>query len=577
MLAMSHVCSLQQKIEYSNDIAPNSVADWDRKTWSFENYFGVSVDVGNSILATMFLAIRHSLGMEAPIDPHQQGAPDNGGSQRPAPWTDPRCVGHPIISGAATTGMARKEGYVQSVANLARRGITPAECLHVVIETLIQDEVDHQVSLLTQLTDATCEALGDVLEAAGGPLCPYTPAAKPFMMSMHAAHEIDSTHDGNAFRSLQTLAQSIKKLANMIPKPRSRDGTPGDNSACIWAILNEIRPDNLVLDQRCHTGRWICGEISRLGGDSLLNEEGPAPAVRDVRGRRRRKSAKFPPKLERGRSRARLVDLKARKAWARDKSRGRSPTRIMIRTPPIILDTRLHETQNKGTYRCDECEQLYYGPSQGEFIKGARDLTYDDIASGWKHGTIDASWFCVDCWQEKLGLDSNEHTRETIGLPAASRPAEITNNRFHQHRAKWSICDNCEAYCTGRARDYLPGSFVYASDNTLAGPPKSRKGCFPTLHYRERTCGETDHGTPDTSAERASCGSGTGHLTRLTSGWRCTIQDQKGQRTTTSGGNRAARGQVGTANGTGHPRATDGTTDRASDLVPPAHLSTRRR
>ena len=243
------------------------------------------------------------------------------------------------------------------------------------IEPLIQDEADHQVSLLTQLTDATCEALGDVLEAAGGLLCPYTPAAKPFMMSMHAAHEIDSTHDGDAFRSLQALAQSIKELANMIPTPRSRDGTPGANSARIWAILNEIRPDNLVPDQRCHTGCRICGEISRLGGSSLLNEEGPAPALCDGRGRRRRKSAKLTPKLERGRSRVKLVDLKARRAWARDRSRGRSPTRIIIRMPPIILDTRLHDTQNKGTYRCDECEQLYYGPFQCEFIKGTRDLT----------------------------------------------------------------------------------------------------------------------------------------------------------------------------------------------------------
>ena len=91
MLAMSHVCSLKQKIQYSSDIAPNSVADWDRKTWSSENHFttpGVSVDVGNFILATIFLAIRHSLGMEATIDPHRQGDPDAGGARRQAPWTD---------------------------------------------------------------------------------------------------------------------------------------------------------------------------------------------------------------------------------------------------------------------------------------------------------------------------------------------------------------------------------------------------------------------------------------------------------------------------------------------------------
>ena len=133
----------------------------------------------------------------------------------------------------------------------------------------------------------------------------------------------------------------------------------------------------------------------------------------------------------------------------------KSPTRTILRTPPITLDTRLHDTQNKGTYRCDECEQLYYGPFQGEFIAGARDLTYEDIASGWKHGTVGASWFCVECWKEKLRLVSSAHTRVTIGLPAASRPAAIRDIRFHQHNTRWSICDNCETYCTGRARDYV--------------------------------------------------------------------------------------------------------------------------
>ena len=405
MLAMSHVCSLQQRVEYNNDVAPNSVADWDRKTWSAENYFstpGVSVDVGNFILATMFLAIRHGLGMEARIDPRQRGELDDEGSRRPAYWKDGPCTGHPILSGAATTGMARKEGYIQAIANLTGRDATPAECLQVVIETLIQDEVGHQVSLLTELSDKSCERLGDVLEAAGGPLCPYTPAAEPFMKSMHGPHGIKPTRDGDAFRSLQALAQSIKELAGMLPTPRTKAGTTGDNSARTWSILKEILPDNLVLYPRQHNECWVRGEISRLGGSNLPNEEGPAPALREVRGRRRRRTRRGNPRASSSTAGdlSRRAQLEPRRAWERDRSRGRSPTRIIQRTPPIILDTRLNDTQNKGTYRCDECEQVYHGPFQGEFIEGTRELTYEDLASGWKHGTVDASWFCVECWKE---------------------------------------------------------------------------------------------------------------------------------------------------------------------------------
>ena len=192
------------------------------------------------------------------------------------------------------------------------------------------------------------------------------------------------------------------------------------------------------------------------------------------------------PKFARtGRSRSTGAHLKPRRAWARDRSRGRSPTDIIQRTPAIILDTRLNDTQNKGTYRCDECEKVFHGPFQGEFMEEARDLSYDELSSGWKHGTVDASWFCEDCWKDKLGIDSVTHTREAIGPPRAARPAAVRDNRFLQHSNRWCLCDNCECYCAGRAKGWLPGSFAYAKDNSLAGPPKTRRGCFPTLHERE--------------------------------------------------------------------------------------------
>ena len=78
--------------------------------------------------------------------------------------------------------------------------------------------------------------------------------------------------------------------------------------------------------------------------------------------------------------------------------------------------------------------------------------------------------------------------------------------------------------------------------------------------------------TPDTSAERASCGSGTSRLTRLTNGWRFTTQGQRG-RPATSGGHRATRGRDGTGTGATHHTAADGTTARAggrrSIRIPP--------
>ena len=245
---------------------------------------------------------------------------------------------------------------MQSIANLSRGNATTLECLRVVIETLIQGESAHQVSTRTRLPDATCEILGDVLEAAGGLLSPYTPAAKPFMISMHAAHKIGPRDDADAFRNLQLLAQCVKDLSNMVPAPKSRDGRPGDNSAHIWAILNEIRPDNLVLEQRLHSitkGCWICNELRELGGDSLLNpprdsgEGETAPILREGRGRRRKQGGRLPKQPERDRSQIKRVVLKARRAIDRGRSRAQSLNRIVIRVPPIITDTRLHDTQRR--------------------------------------------------------------------------------------------------------------------------------------------------------------------------------------------------------------------------------------
>ena len=116
MLAMSHVCSLRQQIEYSNDIPPNSVADWDRKPRSRQNFLTtprVSVNPGNFVLGTMFLAMRHALGMEPPINPDQPSKLNDRGSNRPAQWHSNKCTRHPIVSRSATTGMARKPGHCQ--------------------------------------------------------------------------------------------------------------------------------------------------------------------------------------------------------------------------------------------------------------------------------------------------------------------------------------------------------------------------------------------------------------------------------------------------------------------------------
>ena len=104
---------------------------------------------------------------------------------------------------------------------------------------------------------------------------------------------------------------------------------------------------------------------------------------------------------------------------------------------------------------CDDCEKVFHGPFQGELAQEARHLSYDELSMGWKHGTVDASWFCVDCWSEKFNIGSIGRTRKALSLPLASRPAAVVDNRFHQRADRCSICDNCDCYVLHRTRQGL--------------------------------------------------------------------------------------------------------------------------
>ena len=116
-------------------------------------------------------------------------------------------------------------------------------------------------------------------------------------------------------------------------------------------------------------------------------------------------------------------------------------------------------------------------------------MAFEDLMDGWQNGTVDASWYCVDCWDDyfhnERGWEGN--TREHSGLPPASRPSTIRDQRFSDKSVRWAYSDRCGAYFRGRARDYLYGSFVYGyAYNKVAGPGCRRSSCFPKTDDRRK-------------------------------------------------------------------------------------------
>lgn len=251
---------------------------WDRKTWSHENYFtavGVSVDPGNHVLSIILLAIRHALGMEPLLEARACSKDlQDAALRRLAGWPDKddhRCDRHPLLAGATAAGISRKQGYMKPVSSLIGKGASPQECLRLVLASLAHDEEGQRATLRQGIFLKAQERLGDIIEAAGGVL--GTPAAKSLMASMHTAHGTNRHSDTNSLIKLSKIAVGISELTWMTHALDSSDGIDNSVDAALqmFDVLHELRVDGAALPPAQHGDQcWICAEFRRVGGDGLL-------------------------------------------------------------------------------------------------------------------------------------------------------------------------------------------------------------------------------------------------------------------------------------------------------------------
>ena len=466
-------------------------ACWDKETWYHENYFaavGVSVDPGNDVLSIIMLAIRHALGMEPLLESRACSTDlQNAAPRRPVGWPekdDHRCDRHPLLAGATAAGISRKEGYMKPVSSLIRKGASPEECLRLVLASLAHDEAGQKVTLLQGISLRAQERLGNIIGAAGGVLGPYTPAAKSLMASMHTAHGTNQRSDTNALIKLSKIAVGVSEFTWMLHALNNSDGIDniGDIGMQMFDVLHELRVDGAALDPVNHGDQcWICAEFCRIGGDDLLIMAEQKEPRKNIPTKKKAKN--------RGRDGRRpRVILKARARRKRSPSEQSDAGKIhpIQRTPETIIDTRLHEAEEKGRFRCDSCTSWFRGSYEGRLLPGVRELSFQEFIQGWQDGGVDASWCCVECWKIyfREERDWRGDTRARLGLPPASRLPAITDQRFHDKSCRWAWCDRCGSFCRGRARDYLYGSFVYGTNNQIAGPGHIRSTCFPKTPLR---------------------------------------------------------------------------------------------
>ena len=270
---MAHVCLLTQRMDWATGSAPGEVIQWDRKAWSHENHFtavGVSVDLGNHVLSIIMLAIRHVLGMEPLLEARMLPWPTEAAPRRAVGWPDKdehKCEKHPLLAGATAAGISRKEGCMKPISDLTKKGTFPEECLRLVLAILAHHGPGQGVTLLQDISTSAQERLGDIIEAAGGVLGPYAPAATSLMATMHEAHGIDQWSDTNALIKLSKIAAGVTELSWLLHDP----GSPGDIGVQMFDVIHKLRADAAALEPVNHGDRcWICAELKRIGEDDLV-------------------------------------------------------------------------------------------------------------------------------------------------------------------------------------------------------------------------------------------------------------------------------------------------------------------
>ena len=337
LAAMAHVCSLTHRMDWATGSSPGGVIQWGRKAWSHENHFaavGVSIGPGNHVMSIMMLAIRHALGMEPLLEARACAADiQNAAPRRPVGWpgeNEHKCEQHPLLAGATAAGISCKEGCMKPISSFTKKNIPPEACLRLVLATLAHDEPGQRVTLQEHISTDAQERLGDILEAAGGVLGPYTPAAKSMTATVHDAHGLNQRSDTNALTKLSKLAVEITELSYMLYNPRD----PGDAALRMFDVIHKLGADAAALKPEDHGNRcWVCAELRRLDESDLLitaDEERRNTKIPTVKaktkttlGARRSKVAILTARTKRGKNghRRRLPHGRGDSANARDHPR----------------------------------------------------------------------------------------------------------------------------------------------------------------------------------------------------------------------------------------------------------------
>ena len=288
----------------------------------------------------------------------------------------------------------------------------------------------------------------------------------------------------DAFNSLSLVAKDVSELMWLAAPANAYEAEP---RAILSPVLEAVWQRVVPADLPDPDGRdcRVCGLIRELGPEDLILEaaaaeqllqndddrenDKPSGANLDAPRKKTRREASFD----------RLILKPRRDAEQED------PPRLhvgAVRTPEVVEDTRFTAALSRARFRCDRCGTVSRGRRTGTFTSEARQYPRCELGYRWRRGEVDASWYCTSCWMELLGAASIAETEKVIGtnrLQDERLPRLIPDHRFYDKSFRWFRCDVCANSFNASSRNENYGSFIYARDGHLAGPPRQRGLCFP--------------------------------------------------------------------------------------------------
>lgn len=527
LVALCHILDLTNTRRFlQSETAVVCPSKWDRKAWSREHFFstvGVALDPGNAVLATAFWALlisgevscgadcfgadqcecRRCRGVSSLVEECSCFLVRPGAVSSSASGAGTVSASGPAAPSVSGTGSASSSGAHE----VPRRD--PALVMAVMRCAWVTLQIRETSVRCGDLGGSmNCEHAGDVIEAVGGLLRPWSKRAERMVVQLQEQYGFGPHELLDTLRSLTEFVRAASYLY-------ANAGANFDHvRKMLGCIFEGYASGSECLLKRTGESCVLCGARALLdgaryaaglptreaevccdppspeydpftevptasGGSMNADSHGPAPVSESSEGSEyswtsAEEGSEYSQESE-------SSDLSSSASHVGGSEPPHLPP-LVQRYPAQVVDGRFHIRRRERVILCDQCWTYFRGSGHGSFVFSAlrrndKQVTSRERQSLWERGLIRADWYCLQCWADylerpvaempfRLGWAARDAKRRA--WRAQTRlPPKVKDERFENpdKHSRVIFCDYPE--CGKKCRGVNAGFFV---QTTSGGP-----------------------------------------------------------------------------------------------------------